>query len=255
MSEPILDLQEVTISYGAAVAVAGVSLTVREGEVVAILGANGAGKSTLLKAISGLIPLGGGVIRYAGRDLAKVAGHQRARDGIAHVPEGRRIFASLSIRENLIMGAYSQPSSVVEARMKSTFGRFPILSERRSQNGGSLSGGEQQMLAIGRALMSGPRLLLLDEPSLGLSPIAIEQVFQAIRRVREEGVSMLLVEQNSTLALEIADRAYILRTGKVVLSGDSAEIRSQDRLLHAYLGSPCKDDDQAGGKEVASAKN
>ncbi len=254
MTEPILDVQDVTICYGAAVAVAGVSLTVHEGEVVAILGANGAGKSTLLKAISGLIPLSGGVIRYAGKDLAKVPGYQRARDGIAHVPEGRRIFAGLSIRENLIMGAYGQPTSVTEARMKSTFARFPILSERRNQNGGSLSGGEQQMLAIGRAIMSGPHLLLLDEPSLGLSPVAIDQVFQAIRKVREEGVSMLLVEQNSTLALEVADRAYILRTGKVVLSGDSVEIQSQDRLLHAYLGSPCKEDDPASGKEVASAK-
>jgi branched-chain amino acid transport system ATP-binding protein len=252
MTEPLLDVRDVSISYGAAVAVSGVSINVRENEVVAILGANGAGKSTLLKAISGLIPLSGGIIRYAGKDLAKVPGYQRARDGIAHVPEGRRIFTSLSIRENLVMGAYSQPTTVVEARMKGAFARFPILSERRDQTGGSLSGGEQQMLAIGRAIMSGPRLLLLDEPSLGLSPVAIDQVFEAIRKVREEGVSMLLVEQNSTLALEVADRAYVLRTGKVVLSGNSDEIRSQDRLLHAYLGSPCEDDDQAIGKEVAS---
>jgi len=143
------------------------------------------------------------------------------------------------------MGAYSQPTTVVETRMKGAFARFPILSERRDQTGGSLSGGEQQMLAIGRAIMSGPRLLLLDEPSLGLSPIAIEQVFEAIRKVHQEGVSMLLVEQNSTLALEVADRAYVLRTG------NSNEIQSQDRLLHAYLGSPCEDN-QETGKEVAS---
>ena len=252
MTESLLDVREATICYGAAVAVSGVSLNVGENEVVAILGANGAGKSTLLKAISGLIPLSGGIIRYTGKDLAKVPGYQRARDGIAHVPEGRRIFTTLSIRENLVMGAYSQPATVVEARMKGAFARFPILSERRDQTGGSLSGGEQQMLAIGRAIMSGPRLLLLDEPSLGLSPVAIDQVFEAIRKVRAEGVSMLLVEQNSTLALEVADRAYVLRTGKVVLSGNSGEIRSQDRLLHAYLGSPCEEDDQETGEEVAS---
>jgi branched-chain amino acid transport system ATP-binding protein len=243
MAERILEVQDVTIRYGAAVAVAGVSLHVGANEVVAILGANGAGKSTLLKAISGLIPLAGGTIRYAGRDLAKVPGYQRARDGIAHVPEGRRIFATLSIRENLVMGGYSQPTTAVEARMRRTFEQFPILQERRNQAGGSLSGGEQQMLAIARALMSEPRLLLLDEPSLGLSPIAIEQVFAAIRKVREQGVSMLLVEQNSTLALAVADRVCVLRTGRVVLSGSCGEIRSQDGLLRAYLGSPGKQED------------
>jgi branched-chain amino acid transport system ATP-binding protein len=250
MSEPILEVQDAAVRYGAAVAVAGVSLEVGQGEAVTLLGANGAGKSTLLRAVSGLIPLAGGSIRYAGRDLARVPGYQRARDGIAHVPEGRRIFGPFTVRENLLMGAHQQRGAAVEARMKSVFERFPILSERCDQLGSSLSGGEQQMLAIGRALMSGPRLLLLDEPSLGLSPIAITQVFEAIRRVREEGVSMLLVEQNSTLALEVADRAYILRTGKVVLSGQTSEIKSQDRLLRAYLGSPGKGDGQGAGKEV-----
>jgi branched-chain amino acid transport system ATP-binding protein len=251
MSENILEVREATIRYGAAVAVAGVSLHVGDGEAVTLLGANGAGKSTLLRAISGLIPMAGGVVRYAGRDLARVPGYQRARHGIAHVPEGRRVFSTFTVRENLLMGAYSRGAAAAEARLKDIFERFPILSERRDQLGGSLSGGEQQMLAIGRALMSGPRLLLLDEPSLGLSPIAITQVFEAIRRVREEGVSMLLVEQNSTLALEVADRACVLRTGKVVLEGATSEIKSQDKLLRAYLGSPGKGDGKETGKEVA----
>ena len=245
-SGPVLELRDVVVRYGAATAVAGVSLQVGEGEAVTLLGANGAGKSTLLRAISGLVPLGGGAIRYGGRDLARVPGYRRARSGIAHVPEGRRVFSSFSVRDNLLMGAYSQGQGV-EARLGEVYERFPILFERRGQLGGSLSGGEQQMLAIGRALMSGPRLLLLDEPSLGLSPIAITQVFEAIRRVREEGVSMLLVEQNSTLALEVADRACVLRTGKVVLEGASRDIKSQDKLLRAYLGSPGRD--RAGGKE------
>jgi branched-chain amino acid transport system ATP-binding protein len=253
MSELILEVRDAVIRYGAAVAVAGVSLEVREGQAVTLLGANGAGKSTLLKAISGLIPLAGGSVSYAGRDLARVPGYQRARDGIAHVPEGRRTFSTFTIRENLLMGAYSQPSATIEERMKGVFERFPMLYERRNQTAGSLSGGEQQMLAIGRALMSAPRLLLLDEPSLGLSPIAIATVFAAIRKVREEGVSMLLVEQNSTLALEVADQAYIMRTGKVVLSGLSGEIKSQDKILRAYLGSPGKGDGQESGKEVVGA--
>ncbi|MGA2080192.1 MAG: ABC transporter ATP-binding protein [Holophaga sp.] len=247
MAEPVLQVQDAFIRYGAAAAVSGVSLAVGENEVVALLGANGAGKSTLLKAVSGLIPLASGSVRYLGRNLAKVPGHQRARDGIAHVPEGRRIFSTFTVRENLLMGAYSRRGHEVETRLQGVFERFPILAERRNQAGGSLSGGEQQMLAIGRALMSGPRLLLLDEPSLGLSPIAITTVFEAIRKVREEGVSMLLVEQNSTLALEVADRACILRTGKVVLEGGSAEIRSQERLLRAYLGSPGKSQAAPGG--------
>lgn len=253
MTDTILDVQDATIRYGAAVAVASVSLNVREKEVVALLGANGAGKSSLLKAISGLIPLSKGIIRFAGKDLARVPGYQRARDGIAHVPEGRRIFSTFSIRENLMMGAYSQPSTLVGERLKDIFERFPVLSDRRNQMGGSLSGGEQQILAIGRALMSKPRLLLLDEPSLGLSPIAIDQVYETIRKVHEEGVSILLVEQNTTLALSVADRVYILRTGKVVLSGNCSEISSQDRLLRAYLGSSGEEDSQENdNKEVVS---
>jgi branched-chain amino acid transport system ATP-binding protein len=253
MTDTILDVQDATIRYGAAVAVASVSLNVCEKEVVALLGANGAGKSSLLKAISGLIPLSKGIIRYVGKDLARVPGYQRARDGIAHVPEGRRIFSTFSIRENLMMGAYSQPSTLVGERLKDIFERFPVLSDRRNQMGGSLSGGEQQILAIGRALMSKPRLLLLDEPSLGLSPIAIDQVYETIRKVHEEGVSILLVEQNTTLALSVADRVYILRTGKVVLSGNCSEISSQDRLLRAYLGSSGEEDSQENdNKEVVS---
>jgi branched-chain amino acid transport system ATP-binding protein len=250
MSESILEVQDAVIRYGAAVAVAGVSLQVRDGETVTLLGANGAGKSTLLKAISGLIPMAGGSVRFLGQDLARVQGYQRARNGIAHVPEGRRTFSTFTVRENLVMGAYTQPGATVETRMRGVFERFPILHERRNQAAGSLSGGEQQMLAIGRALMSEPRLLLLDEPSLGLSPIAIATVFGAIRNLRAEGVSILLVEQNSTLALEVADRATILRTGRVVLEGPSSDIKSQDRILRAYLGSPGKGDGQEARREV-----
>lgn len=253
MTNAVLDVQDAIIRYGAAVAVAGVSLSVREKEVVALLGANGAGKSSLLKAISGLIPLNSGMIRYAGKDLARVPGYQRARDGIAHVPEGRRIFSTFSIRENLMMGAYSQPSALLGEQLKDMFDRFPILSNRQNQMGGSLSGGEQQILAIARALMSKPRLLLLDEPSLGLSPIAIDQVYETIQKVHEEGVSILLVEQDTTLALSIADRVYVLRTGKVRLSGNCSEISSQDRLLRAYLGSSGEEDTQNNdNKEVVS---
>jgi len=253
MTDTILDVQDATIRYGAAVAVAGVSLNVREKEVVALLGANGAGKSSLLKAISGLIPLSKGTIRYVGKDLARVPGYQRARNGIAHVPEGRRIFSTFSVRENLMMGAYSQPGALLGEQLKDMFDRFPILSNRRNQMGGSLSGGEQQILAIARALMSKPRLLLLDEPSLGLSPVALDQVYETIRKVHGEGVNMLLVEQNTALALSVADRVYILRTGKVVLSGNCGEISSQDRLLRAYLGSSGEEDTQKNdNKEVVS---
>jgi branched-chain amino acid transport system ATP-binding protein len=253
MTDTILDVQDATIRYGAAVAVAGVSLDVREKEVVALLGANGAGKSSLLKAISGLIPLSKGTIRYVGKDLARVPGYQRARNGIAHVPEGRRIFSTFSVRENLMMGAYSQPGALLGEQLKDMFDRFPILSNRRNQMGGSLSGGEQQILAIARALMSKPRLLLLDEPSLGLSPVSLDQVYETIRKVHEEGVNMLLVEQNTALALSVADRVYILRTGKVVLSGNCGEISSQDRLLRAYLGSSGEEDTQKNdNKEVVS---
>lgn len=241
MTDTLLEVRDAVIRYGAAIAVAGVSLSVKNKEVVTLLGANGAGKSSLLKAISGLIPLDGGSVWYDGQDLAKVPGHMRARNGIAHVPEGRRVFPALSVTENLIMGGYGHPKDVVNRRLVATLERFPVLAERRSQNAGSLSGGEQQILVIGRALMSGPRLLIMDEPSLGLSPIAIEKVYETIRTVHDEGVSMLLVEQNATLALDVADRAYVLRTGKIVLTGDSTEIRSQGDLLHAYLGSPVKE--------------
>ena len=242
MGETVLKLDEICISYGAAVAVSKVSMNVEQGEVVALLGANGAGKSSLLRAISGLVPVQSGAIDYGGKDLLKVPSYQRARNGIAHVPEGRHIFSSFSVQENLAMGAYCRDSGSIPEQSRLVYDRFPRLLERRNQAGGSLSGGEQQMLAIGRALMSQPRLLLLDEPSLGLSPIAIDTVFDAIRKVREEGVSMLLVEQNSEMALSVADRVYILRTGRLVLEGTSDEIRGNPDLLNAYLGSPGGED-------------
>ncbi|MHB0885601.1 MAG: ABC transporter ATP-binding protein [Bacillota bacterium] len=241
MTDNLLDIHEAVIRYGAAVAVSGVSMAVGDGQVVALLGANGAGKSSLLKAVSGLVPLSGGAVTYAGQDLTRVPGYRRARVGMAHVPEGRRIFGELSVTENLLVGGYGRSKAELRRRLDGIFQRFPVLAERRNQMGGSLSGGEQQLLAIGRALMSKPRLLLLDEPSLGLSPVAVERVYEMIRQVHQEGVSILLVEQNARLAMTVADRVYVLRTGKVVLSGDSGNIRSQEELMRAYLGSPVKE--------------
>jgi len=241
MSENLLDIRDAVIRYGAAEAVRGASLSVPDGQVVALLGANGAGKSSLLKAVSGLVPLHGGTVTFAGQDLGRVPGHRRARLGIAHVPEGRRIFGELSVTENLLIGGYGRPKAELSQQLDATFKRFPVLHERRRQMGGSLSGGEQQLLAIGRALMSRPRLLLLDEPSLGLSPVAIDQVYQMISQVHQEGVGILLVEQNANLALAVASQVYVLRTGKVVLSGDSGKVQSQEELMRAYLGSPVKE--------------
>jgi len=237
MSENLLDIRDAVVRYGAAEAVRGVSLSVPDGRVVALLGANGAGKSSLLKAVSGLVPLREGTVIFAGRDLGRVPGYRRARMGIAHVPEGRRIFGELSVTENLLIGGYGRPKNEVAEQLEAIFKRFPVLYERRRQMGGSLSGGEQQLLAIGRALMSRPRLLLLDEPSLGLSPVAVEQVYQMIKQVHQEGVGILLVEQNANLALAVASHVYVLRTGKVVLSGETAQVQSQKELLKAYLGS------------------
>jgi branched-chain amino acid transport system ATP-binding protein len=234
----MLELEDVKVAYGAVLALKGVSLKVGQGEIVALLGANGAGKSTALRAISRTVPLAGGSIRFEGRDLGRLAPHQVVAAGIAHAPEGRRIFSELTTLENLDLGACRLPDKRdYQGRLDLVFGYFPILAERRHQLGGTLSGGEQQMLAVGRALMSRPRLLLLDEPSLGLAPIVVDTIFEIIRQInRHEQVTIFLVEQNANEALQHADRAYILETGRVQMSGAAADLLRDDRVRAAYLG-------------------
>ena len=234
----MLELRDVAVSYGAVEALRGVSLRVRAGEVVALLGANGAGKSSLLRAVSRLVPLAAGSIRFAEQDLGRLRPHQVVRLGLAHCPEGRRIFPDLSVAENLDLGAYAAGTAEAAVRGRErAFRLFPVLAERQNQAGGTLSGGEQQMLAVARALMSAPRLVMFDEPSLGLAPLVMEQIFDTIRQInREEGVTVFLVEQNANEALLHSDRAYILEQGRVVLEGPSAELRRDARVRQAYLG-------------------
>jgi branched-chain amino acid transport system ATP-binding protein len=226
------------VTYGAVEALRGVTMSVADGEVVALLGANGAGKSSLLRAVSRLVPTSGGAIRFLGQDLAKLEPHQLAGLGIAHCPEGRRIFPDLTVAENLDLGGYAAGSAEALSRGRErAFRLFPTLAERRRQKGGTLSGGEQQMLAVARALMASPRLLMLDEPSLGLAPMLMEQIFDTVRRInREEGATVLLVEQNANEALLHSDRAYILEQGRIVLAGPSEELRRDERVRKAYLG-------------------
>jgi len=234
----MLKLESVKISYGAIQAVKGVSLEVRQGEVVTIIGANGAGKSTLLKAIVGLEPVAEGRVLIDGKDSTTVPGHQRVGLGVALSPEGRGVFADQTVRENLMLGAYSRKdgSPATEAAIEREFKRFPRLKERQNQLSGTLSGGEQQMLAISRALMSEPRLLLLDEPSLGLAPLIIKDIFTAIRQLRESGLTILLVEQMAKQALGVADRAYVLETGCITLEGSGRELLDNPKVKAAYLG-------------------
>ena len=234
----MLKLESVKISYGAIQAVKGVSLEVREGEVVTIIGANGAGKSTLLKAIVGLEPVAEGRVLIDGNDCTTVAGHKRVGLGVAMSPEGRGVFADQTVRENLMLGAYSRKGSpaATEAAIEREFKRFPRLRERQDQLSGTMSGGEQQMLAISRALMSEPRLLLLDEPSLGLAPLIIKDIFAAIRQLRESGLTILLVEQMAKQALGVADRAYVLETGNITLEGSGRELLANPKVKAAYLG-------------------
>lgn len=235
----MLKLESVKVAYGAIEAVKGVSLEVRQGEVVTIIGANGAGKSTLLKSICGLEPLAGGRIYIDGKDVAKVRAHERVGLGVAMSPEGRGVFADQTVRENLMLGGYSRKkdSAAMEAAIEREFNRFPRLRERQDQLSGTLSGGEQQMLAIARALMSDPRLLLLDEPSLGLAPLIIKDIFNAIRQLRESGLTILLVEQMAKQALGVADRAYVLETGHITLEGSGRELLNDPKVKAAYLGS------------------
>lgn len=231
-----LRVEDLVVSYGAVEALKGVSLEVPEGQIVAVLGANGAGKSTLLRTVSGLVRAKAGKILYDGQDLQGLPPHQIARLGIVHIPEGRRVFATLTVEENLNLGAYGCPKEEAQRAKDRVFGLFPVLRERRRQLAGTLSGGEQQMLAIGRGLMRSPKLMLLDEPSLGLAPLLVEQVFATIVRINKDGVPILLVEQNARKALEIANYAYILEVGKLTLSGLAAELAQDERVREAYLG-------------------
>jgi branched-chain amino acid transport system ATP-binding protein len=237
MTGTMLELRGLRVAYGRAQALHGIDLSVRAGEVVALLGANGAGKSTTLRAISGLLKPAGGEIRFEGQAIGGRPADQVLRLGIAHCPEERHVWPEMSVEENLGLGAYCcGRRSEVERRMAAVFAQFPRLAERRRQYAGTLSGGEQQMLAIGRALMSRPRLLLLDEPSLGLSPRLGQEVMQAVRGLRDQGVSVLLVEQNVHAALAVASRAYVFSTGRVVSEDSSAELLRDGNLLRAYLG-------------------
>lgn len=234
----MLKLDSVKVSYGAIEAVKGVSLEVRKGEVVTIIGANGAGKSTLLKSIVGLEPVKAGKIYIDGKDCTYVPSHKRVGLGVAMSPEGRGVFADQTVRENLMLGAYSRRSDprAIEEAIEREFKRFPRLKERQHQMSGTLSGGEQQMLAIARALMSEPRLLLLDEPSLGLAPLIIKDIFEAIRQLRHSGLTILLVEQMAKQALGVADRAYVLETGLITLEGSGKELLNDPKVKAAYLG-------------------
>ncbi len=230
-------MRHLAIAYGDAPAVWDASLVVDEGELVSVIGPNGAGKSTLVNTIAGLQRPRSGVLRFAGVDLTAVPSHLVCRHGIALVPEGRRLFARMSVEENLEIGCYrAEARRVRAATLDRVYGLFPILGERRRQRAGSLSGGQQQMVAIGRALMARPRLLLLDEPSLGLAPAVVDHMFATIRAIHAEGVAILLVEQNVVRALEIADRAYVLEEGRVVAEGAPAVLRQQSRIQEAYLG-------------------
>jgi branched-chain amino acid transport system ATP-binding protein len=234
----MLKLESVKVAYGAIQAVKGVSIEVRKGEVVTIIGANGAGKSTLLKSICGLEPVTEGRILLDNKDITNVASHQRVGLGVAMSPEGRGVFADQTVRENLMLGAYSRKSdpAATAAAIEREFKRFPRLRERQDQLSGTLSGGEQQMLAISRALMSDPRLLLLDEPSLGLAPLIIKDIFNAIRQLREAGLTILLVEQMAKQALGVADRAYVLETGHITAEGTGRALLNDPKVKAAYLG-------------------
>ena len=235
MSEPLLAVAGLRLGYGRSDVVQDVSLDVARGTIVSLIGANGAGKTTLLKGLSGLLRPRGGAIRFRGRDLARAPAHAIARAGVAQVPEGRQVFADMTVAENLAMGAY-RLGGPTPAGMDAVLARFPRLAERREQRAGLMSGGEQQMLAIGRALMAEPELILMDEPSMGLAPLVVEEVFRVIRTLRDEGRTILLVEQNAASALAISDRAFVLESGRIVLEGSGEAVARDPRVLSAYLG-------------------
>jgi branched-chain amino acid transport system ATP-binding protein len=232
----MLVIENLRSGYGRIEALHGVSLNVAQGEIVALVGANGAGKTTLMRAISGVQPIFGGRILFDGTPIERLAPHARVALGIAQVPEGRQVFAPLSVEDNLRLGAWTQPASGVEASLTSIYALFPMLDEMRNIPAGALSGGQQQMLAVGRALMAKPRLLLLDEPSMGLAPKLVDQILKAVADLRSRGLTVLLVEQNARAALAIADRGYVMETGRIATNGSSAELLADNRIQEAYLG-------------------
>ena len=232
----ILKATNLNVYYGAIHAIKDVSFEVNEGEIVTLIGANGAGKSTTLQTVSGLLHSRTGSIEFCGENISHLPSYKIVEKGLAQVPEGRRIFLQMSVQENLEMGAYTQSAAWADEELERVYAQFPRLSERRRQTAGTLSGGEQQMLAIGRALMSRPKLLMLDEPSMGLAPILVEQIFDIIRERHKAGTTILLVEQNAQMALSVADRAYVLETGRISLSGTGAELAASDEVRKAYLG-------------------
>ena len=232
----MLKVDNINVYYGNIHAIKDVSFEVNEGEIVTLIGANGAGKSTILKTISGLLRTKTGDVILKGESIKSVAPHKIVAKGLAHVPEGRRVFLAMSVEENLEMGAYTQPASSIAPNMQEVFQWFPRLKERRRQMAGTLSGGEQQMLAMGRAMMSGAKVLLLDEPSMGLSPLLVKEIFEIITELNKRGMTILLVEQNAQMALSVADRGYVLETGKIVLSGGGIQLLQDDAVRKAYLG-------------------
>lgn len=233
----MLEVKNLSVSYGAIEAVKGISFTVNDGEIVSLIGANGAGKTTTLHTITGLVPAKSGSVMYNGVDLLKTHNNKIVTLGMAHIPEGRHVFTRMSVEENLEMGAFSlKDQSDLKKDLDMVYGLFPRLKERRNQKAGTLSGGEQQMLAMGRALMSHPKTILMDEPSMGLSPKLVKEIFSIIRKLHEQGITILLVEQNAKMALSIADRAYVLETGRITMEGDAKELLNNEQVRKAYLG-------------------
>lgn len=233
----MLEIKDLEVSYGVIRAIKGISFEVNQGEVIALIGANGAGKTTILHTITGLVPAKSGSILFEGKELTKTPAHKIVSMGMAHVPEGRRIFQQLSVLENLKLGAYTRKDkNEISQSLKMVYERFPRLEERKNQVAGTLSGGEQQMLAMGRALMSKPRIILMDEPSMGLSPLLVTEIFDIIKVITESGTTVLLVEQNAKKALSIADRAYVLETGNITLSGKASDLMNNESVQKAYLG-------------------
>jgi branched-chain amino acid transport system ATP-binding protein len=232
----MLSIDNLTCAYGRIEVLHGISMAIRAGEIATLIGANGAGKTTLLRAISGVQPITGGDIRLEGRSIANLQSHARVALGVSHVPEGRQLFAPLSVEDNLKLGAWSRPATEAASELVRVYALFPMLAEMRQTPAGALSGGQQQMLAIGRGLMAKPRLLLFDEPSMGLAPILVEQIFEAIRGLKRDGMTILLVEQNAYAALAIADQAYVLETGRMTMNGTAAAVKNDQRVREAYLG-------------------